>query len=176
MRKILKYFAVVIALTMLLSIKVSAADYKCEYSDGKLTAKFTIDTKNKKASRVTLKGVLKTSDDGLFENDGKRNVDETESVINWEKDYEGIRAIGVHYYKNNNDCPPYGFLVDRQHGLEFAVFSESHKSEFEKLGKSKQGYAIMKLTSSSKKETDDGSDTKYEAGSCLEYTTKNSCE
>ena len=167
--KNLKVLVLLIAIFCTLTIKVQALT--CEYSDGKLTATFDVNEKKNKAGKAKIKGTIKSSDE--------TNIDEKkQGVENWNKIFKPakINSKGADYYKNYQDCPPYAIFVDRKSQFDFAVFTESHKSEFEKYGKSKQGYAIMKLTSSTKEPEKDSTDTDYEGGSCLEYTTEQACE
>lgn len=151
---------------------------KCEYSDGKLTAKFEINESKNTVSDATINGQLTSTDETDIEN-------EKQGIENWDSIFEPgsnpdepkkIHAKGADYYKNNKDCPPYSIFVDRQGQFDFAVFSESHLNLFKEYGKNKQGYAILKLTSSKPEEKPDSSDVGYEGGSCVEYTTEKSCE
>lgn len=150
---------------------------KCGYSDGKLNASFTINEKKGTVGDATVKGTLNSTDEN--------NIDESQSIENWDEKFEPgsnpdepsiIHMKGQDYYKNNKKCPPYAVFVDRQGQFDFAVSTDSHLEEFKKYGKAKQGYAIMKLTSSEYDKKTDGSSTKHDGGSCAEYTTKKACE
>ena len=176
MKKIFKYFVITISLIFILSLKVNALT--CKYSDGKLTAKFTIDEKKEKAGKATINGTIKSKDETKIKN-AKQKVENWNSIFepnNNPDKPKRINAKGKDYYTTHKECPPYSIFVDRKGQFDFAVFSESHKSDFEKYGKSKQGYTIMKLTSSKKEPEKDGTDIEYEGGSCLEYTTEHACE
>lgn len=151
---------------------------KCEYSDGKLTATFEINEKKNTVGDAIINGTLNSSDETEIE-------DEEQSVENWDSIFEPgsnpdepkkISAKGADYYANNKKCPPYSIFVDRSGQYDFAVFSESHKNEFKKYGEAKQGYAIMKLVSSTADPETDGGDVNHEGGSCIEYTNEKSCE
>lgn len=175
MRKI-KYLVFILGLFLILNFNVSALE--CKYSDGKLSATFTINEKKESVSRVTLSGRMTTTQGSK----GYRDIGQTEPILNWNKTFKNsspkveIAAKGIDYYRNFQDCPPFSILADRKNGLNFAVFTEDHKSEFENYGKSKQGYAIMPLVSSTKDPVKDGTDNDYEGGSCAEYTEPTACE
>ena len=169
--KKIKFLIVLLVFLFTCIINVNALT--CKYSDGKLTAEFKVNEKKNKAEKAKIKGTIVSKD-------RKKINEKKQSVENWTKKFKpakpDINAIGADYFKNYQDCPPYSIFVDRKGQFDFAVFTESHKSEFEKYGKSKQGYAIMKLTSSSKEPEKDGTDIDYKGGSCLEYTTEHACE
>lgn len=171
MKKIKYLFIVIIALMF---IGGNAQALKCQYSNGKLNAEFTIDKKGN-AGDATINGSLNSSDNTKIE-------DESQGIENWDSIFEPngdstkISAKGKDYYTNNKDCPPYSIFVDRTGQYDFAVFTESHKEEFRKYGKSKQGYAIMPLKKSVKDPVATGDDLTYEGGSCIEYTSETSCE
>lgn len=156
---------------MFLVLGTSVLGLECKYSDGKLTATFEVNESKNKAGDATINGTLTSTDETNIKN-------EKQGVENWTKTFEAgnINAKGADYYSTYKDCPPYSIFVDRKGQFDFAVFTESHKSEFESYGKSKQGYAIMPLVSSTKAPVKDGTSNDYEGGSCAEYTEPTSCE
>ena len=162
MKKI-KYLVLVLITILFIGTNVKAIE--CVYSNGKLTAKFTINEKGK-ASDAIIDGTLKSSDRTSIDNESQ-GIENWDSIFEPNNDSTKISAKGKDYYNNNKDCPPYSI---------FAVFTESHKEEFRKYGKSKQGYAIMPLKSSTKDPEKTGDDVTYESGSCIEYTNETSCE
>ncbi len=150
---------------------------ECKYSNGSLTAEFTIKNKDS-VSKATVKGDLNSTDE--------TKIDAKVDIHNWEKVFNPggdpsntkINSKGQDYYINYQDCPPLALFVDRNGDFDFAVFTKDHETEFENYGKKKQGYAIMPLVHSSKE--DDAEDpNKQEYGSCTEFTTNEgnpSCE
>lgn len=169
MKKKFKYL--VFFLAMFLILESNVLGLECKYSDGKLTATFTVNESKNTAGKATINGTLKSSDETNIKN-------ESQGIENWESIFEAgnINAKGADYYSTYEDCPPYSIFVDRKGQFDFAVFTEDHKSEFETYGKSKQGYAIMPLVSSTKDPEKDGTDNDYEGGSCAEYTEPTSCK
>ena len=174
MKKI-KYLIFIIVMFLVLNTNILGLE--CKYSDGKLKATFTINEKSGKASDAVINGTLKSTDNTKIKN-------ESQGIENWDSIFEPgnnpdepkkINAKGSDYYSNHKKCPPYSIFVDRRGQYDFAVFTESHKSEFKKYGKSKQGYAIMSLVSSKKDPVKDGTNNNYEGGSCIEYTKETSC-
>lgn len=145
------------------------AALKCTYSDGNLTATYTIESESK-VTKAVVNGNLKSSDETVIK-------EEKQKIENWDKIFKAgdISARGDAYYKNYKQCPPYLIFVDRKGQFDLAVFSDSHYDEFKKYGQSKQGYAIMKLTSSEDKTVTDPNSSKYEGNSCWDYTEQ-SCE
>lgn len=144
----------------------------CKYSDGKLTATFTIKESNGKIDgKAIVDGTLNSSDETDIDN-------EKQKVENWDKKFKpaDIDMIGKDYYNNLGECPPYAVFVDRTGQFDLAVSSESHLSKFKEYGESKQGYAIMPLIESKKDPVLDGTDNNYQGGSCVEYTEPTSCE
>lgn len=175
MKKV-KYLVFLLGIFLILSSNVLGLE--CKYSDGRLSATFTIDEKENEASDAIINGTLKSTDNTNIKN-------ESQGIENWDSIFEPwnnpdepkkINAKGSDYYANHKDCPPFAIFVDRSGEFDFAVFTESHKSEFENYGKSKQGYAIMPLVSSTKDPVKDGTDNDYEGGSCAEYTELTACE
>lgn len=179
MRKI-KYLVFILGVFLILNFNVSALE--CKYSDGKLRATFKINEKKETASEAIINGRLKTTDRAADKSGYRKIKNESQGIENWDEIFTphdtGVKiyAQGQHYYLNYKDCPPYAILVDRTNEFDFAVFTESHKSEFEEYGKSKQGYAIMPLVSSTKDPVKDGTDNDYKGGSCAEYTEPTACE
>lgn len=175
MKKI-KYLVFILGLFLTLNSNILGLE--CKYSDGKLSAIFTIDEKSNKASDAIINGTLKSSDETNIENE-KQGIENWDSIFkpgaNPDEPKE-ISAKGADYYKNHKECLPYAIFVDRRGQFDFAVFTESHKSEFKKYGESKQGYAIMPLVSSTKDPVKDGTSNDYEGGSCAEYTEPTACE
>ena len=172
-------FSYVILFLMMFSIFVIKTNaLTCEYSDGKLSATFEINEKKKTVSDATINGTLNSSDETNIKNEsqGIENWDSIFEPWNNPDDPKKISMKGQDYYKNNNECPPYAVFVDRTGQYDFAVSTESHLPEFEKYGKTKDGYAIMPLVSSTKDPETSGDDIKHEGGSCMEYTSKKSCE
>lgn len=148
MRKQIKY---VVFLLLMFFISINGINaLTCKYitDDSKLNAEFTITEKNKNVSVVKLNGTFITSDkshqDGIKEND---------KIRNWNKEYKPVASggfkfetLGLDYYEENEKCPPYGFLVDRNTGLDFLVATDKeHLDSLEVYGKTKQGYAILNL-------------------------------
>ena len=168
MKKI-KYLVFLLGLFLILSSSVLGLE--CKYSDGKLSATFTVNEKKNKPSDATINGTLTSTDETNIKN-------QKQGIENWNSIFEpaNISAKGADYYANHKDCPPFAIFVDRKGQFDFAVFTESHKSEFETYGKSKQGYAILSLVSSTKDPVKDGTSNDYEGGSCAEYTEKTACE
>lgn len=168
MKKV-KYLVFLLGIFLILSSNVLGLE--CKYSDGRLSATFTIDEKENEASDAIINGTLKSTDETSIK-------DESQGIENWDSIFDpaDISAKGADYYSNHKACPPYSIFVDRNTQFDFAVFTESHKSEFENYGKSKQGYAIMPLVSSTKDPVKDGTDNDYEGGSCAEYTELTACE
>jgi len=152
---------------------------KCEYSDGKLTATFDInETNGELKDDAYVKGYLMIDGE-------KEEVDEEQGVENWDEIFEPgsnpdepkkIHMKGKDYYNNNKECPPYAVFVSRTWQYDLAVSSESHLTSFKKYGGNKDGYSILKLTSSNPEKKPESSDVDYEGGSCVEYTTEKSCE
>lgn len=168
MKKI-KYLVFILGLFLILNFNVSALE--CKYSDGKLSATFTINEKKESVSNAIVDGELTSTDETKIKN-------ESQGIENWDSIFEAgnINAKGKDYYINYKECPPYSIFVDRTGQFDFAVFTKDHKSEFEEYGKSKQGYAIMPLVYSSKEPVKDGTDNDYKGGSCAEYTEPTACE
>lgn len=169
MKKI-KYLIFILGALLILNFNVSAL--KCKYSDGKLSATFTINEKKETVSKAIVNGTVTSK------KKTKSIKNEKQGIENWNKIFKAgdISAKGQDYYKIYQDCPPYSIFVDRRAQFDFAVFTEDHKSEFENYGKSKQGYAIMPLVSSTKAPEKDGTDNDYKGGSCAEYTEPTACE
>lgn len=175
--KRIKYYILITILFFSFFTYVNATT--CTYSDGKLTVTFEVVAKKNttKAKRATVNGTMIS--------EGKlKEIKQTQSIENWDSMFQPgfnpdepkkINAKGADYYKNNGKCPPFAILVDRNGQYDLAVFSESHRNEFEKYGSAKQGYSIMNLTEEKRPETD-GNDTNHIGTSCLEYTSQQSCE
>ena len=178
MKKKISYLILLIALFLFTG---SVYALECRYSDGSLTAEFTIKNKDS-VSKATVKGTLESSN--------KTKIDAEVSIHNWDKIFNPsvdpskteINSKGQDYYINSKDCPPLSIFVDRKGvgdlQFDFAVFTKDHENEFEDYGKKKQGYAILPLVYSSKK--DDANDpSKQDYNSCAEFTTNEgvpSCE
>lgn len=168
MKKI-KYLLFLLGSFLILNYNVLGLE--CKYSDGRLSATFTINESKNKVSDAIINGELTSTDETSIKN-------ESQGIENWNSIFKpaDISAKGADYYSNYKDCPPYSIFVDRTGQFDFAVFTESHKSKFEEYGKSKQGYAIMPLVSSTKDPVKDGTDNDYKGGSCAEYAEPTACE
>lgn len=166
-----KFKYLILFAALFLSFTVSVNAFTCEYSDGKLTAKFNINASKGTVGDATVNGTLESSDETKIKN-------EKQGIENWDSEFSpgDIKMTGKDYYSIHKDCPPYAIFVDRNAQFDFAVSTESYLDEFKEYGKSKQGYAIMSLVSSGKHEAEDPGNTEYDGGSCAAYTEKQSCE
>lgn len=167
--KSFKYIITVFLFFFVLSTRISAM--KCEYSDGRLSAVFEINESTGKVGDAIVNGKLTSTDETEIE-------DESQGIENWDDTFSpgDINMKGLDYFNNNKKCPPYTVFVDRVGQFDLAVSTESHLNQFKEYGKSKQGYAIMKLVKQEEEEKKDGSSTGYSGGSCAEYTEEKSCE
>ena len=166
MRKKINYLAFIVMCFCFFLARPDAL-MNCEYSDGKLTAKFSIKDDGSIKGSATINGTI----------DNNKIKNESQGIENWRKVFDvgdsAINIIGVNYYNTNKTCPPYSVFVKREFQYDFAVSNEENLKEFEKYGKSHDAYTILPLVSSNKTT---GDDVKHEGGSCMEYTSKKSCE
>ena len=169
MKNKIVYLVFLFALFFTFSNSINALD--CEYSDGKLTAKFTITESNGKVSSATINGELNSTDETNIINQ-IQGIENWNSVFKPAGDSTVINSKGIDYYNGYKACPPYTIFVDRLGQFDFMVTTESHLEEFKEYGKKKQGYAIMPLT-----EGGGGGDAPHSTGgSCASYTNETDCK
>ncbi|MBE6139122.1 MAG: hypothetical protein E7174_01260 [Firmicutes bacterium] len=157
MKKYLKYFLVLLILTICCSVNVSALDCYYEASgSNQLKAHFRINDNNGEIVFSGIEGTLQSKDsDG---NKTTRTVKgQGQKIENWETIFnplteigEEINFSGLEYYNRTKSCPPSVILVDRLGQFDFAVVGKdenfnNYNDEFQKYGASKQGYSFLML-------------------------------
>ena len=146
MKKFLSYLIIIFSSFMIFITGIKALVCNYESTGGNMTHKLVISEKNDTISKSFISGDASWTTD-KDHGAGYNNIEEDQSVENWDKNYQGIDFKAQSWYRaNEHKCLPYSILIDTSSGLDLILSDNTNLENYKNKYNSyltKQGIVVM---------------------------------